>query len=376
MEGNSLSLLTQKEADFESDMERHLYQFLLDKKYFLIVEGAVIHVVVKVLSKLNDVNLNEFNNNSIAKYLGADCQIDLLGQKLSETSTTESCKNLLVCHIIQAEQVDLSNMEKAIIPKLKGESKKLIIVSPKNMFNNLKKLDCGKFLLIDEFNRKVHVDQYWTLYQSITFGFMEQLGKPENSFNVNEPLYVTNEFLIHKAIREGHINIIYFLLACGASLHCEDKKGRDPFELALKKGNDNDVMNALLYKLNSTEWYEFLHRAIKSGKIQYLKLLLQRNFDLNEDKTLLHQSVKNGHLDIVKLLLQKGANVDHLDSDENSPLHIAVIHNHLQIVKYLVSQNAEINLKNMEKKTPLDLSKKYPLVNQYLLRVYNFVECT
>ncbi|AVP87198.1 hypothetical protein phytr_2410 [Candidatus Phycorickettsia trachydisci] len=105
-----------------------------------------------------------------------------------------------------------------------------------------------------------------------------------------------------------------------------------------------------------------LVRAVKEGKIDVVKELLDLGIDVNglDDKffTPLQMAAKCGHYEIVELLLKKGADVDKCEvkswefwqsipnRDESNrheftPLHWAVKHNHNHIVKLLLDSDAD-----------------------------------
>ena len=48
--------------------------------------------------------------------------------------------------------------------------------------------------------------------------------------------------------------------------------------------------------------------------------------------TPLHEACNHGHSDVVSVLIDKGANVNALGMDGDTPLHDAVINNHTQVM--------------------------------------------
>lgn len=60
---------------------------------------------------------------------------------------------------------------------------------------------------------------------------------------------------------------------------------------------------------------------------------------------------------MVKLLIEKGANVNALDSDRNTPLHIAAqgkTDDHHEAAELLIAAGADVNAFNGDQETPLD----------------------
>lgn len=93
--------------------------------------------------------------------------------------------------------------------------------------------------------------------------------------------------------------------------------------------------------------YYILKDNIYDGDIEYVRLLLNNEFDVNyrpdEDHFfLLHVAISYGCNEIVQMLLDKGANVNLCDRSW-SPLHEACRSGHLEIVKVLVQSGAVID---------------------------------
>ena len=67
----------------------------------------------------------------------------------------------------------------------------------------------------------------------------------------------------------------------------------------------------------------------------------------------LHYASQNGHLHIVQHLLSKRAEIDPLDSDEDTPLIEACQYGHLSIVNFLLDKGSNINHRSINMDTPL-----------------------
>ncbi len=70
--------------------------------------------------------------------------------------------------------------------------------------------------------------------------------------------------------------------------------------------------------------------------------------------TLLHRAIESGEIDLVKLLVEEGANLSEKDGLGNAPLHIAVIESRKEIASLLLG--ADVNSKNNDGKTPLHIA--------------------
>ena len=105
-----------------------------------------------------------------------------------------------------------------------------------------------------------------------------------------------------------------------------------------------------------------LHKAVKAGNFQDVKVLILSGIDINEkddfNRTPLYYAVcvSNDMTSIVNILLQNGADPNTADSNLMTPLHIAVQCEFIEIVKMLIAKNAKINTKNSAGSTPLHLA--------------------
>jgi ankyrin repeat protein len=138
----------------------------------------------------------------------------------------------------------------------------------------------------------------------------------------------------HAASYEGHLNIARFLLDLGA----------DP---------------------NATN--EFMRRtplcsAYDGGHPEVMRLLLERGAVADvwhsDDRRLLHNASYSGKLEFTRLLLQHNADVNIRDSNSCTPLHFATVWEHQlpQTVKILLEYQAEVNARTGYDNTPLFLA--------------------
>ncbi|XP_052076994.1 uncharacterized protein LOC127715008 isoform X1 [Mytilus californianus] len=94
--------------------------------------------------------------------------------------------------------------------------------------------------------------------------------------------------------------------------------------------------------------------AMRNGYVNLVKLFLDCNEDLNpENNEYLEVACKTGNLNFVKLLLSKQININKPISDGCTPLHIACKYGILRLMFYLVKNKAEVNCTDMHGNTPL-----------------------
>ncbi|XP_046369650.2 uncharacterized protein LOC124144336 [Haliotis rufescens] len=101
-----------------------------------------------------------------------------------------------------------------------------------------------------------------------------------------------------------------------------------------------------------------LHIASERGRLGIVKLLLSRDFDINEKgprvaATPLHYACQGGHMDVVCYLLQNGAEINSPDWVLRTPLHWAASCGESDIVKILTFNSAHLDVKDDEGLTPL-----------------------
>jgi len=73
---------------------------------------------------------------------------------------------------------------------------------------------------------------------------------------------------------------------------------------------------------------------------------------------LLHIAAEEGHEHIIDLLLRKGASLDEVDEDGQSPLHVAVANGHVEAAERLTRTQpcAQLDLSDKYKMSPLHLA--------------------
>jgi ankyrin repeat protein len=195
-------------------------------------------------------------------------------------------------------------------------------------------------------------------------------------FEVDYKMIVDKNKLLIKYASDGKIDIVSFLLWCGADIHA---KNDDALQWAANNGhteivqllidNDADIhadedaslrysagnghIEVVKILLDNNANFNVLDNcplksAAEFGHIGVVKLLLENGADLHAyDDYALCMSAAKGHLDVVELLLDEGADIY---ADGCAPLKSSARYGHLDIVKILLEEariNAKTNKNNM-----------------------------
>jgi len=114
-----------------------------------------------------------------------------------------------------------------------------------------------------------------------------------------------------------------------------------------------------------------LHLASKNGHLNLVKYLVQEGAEIDyicgrvPVGSPLHYAVWFGHYLVVEFLVSKGANIN-LKGDEcfaGTPLHYASYKGHIPIINYLIQNGASLSILNHEGKTPIQLARTEEIQN-------------
>ena len=180
---------------------------------------------------------------------------------------------------------------------------------------------------------------------------------------------------LHWAVWYGDVDIAVLLVSHGADIHHKTKNfPRTPLHVAVLGGN-RAMVEALITKTGDTiaaKWAP-LHATVASGDRQAVEDLLAKGADVNAKGeggyargegglSALHVAAGKGHKDIAELLITRGADVDEKAKFDTlhhggwTPLYFAICNHHSDVAELLLAKGADVNVKDGRNLMPLHLA--------------------
>ncbi|CAL1263953.1 unnamed protein product [Larinioides sclopetarius] len=164
------------------------------------------------------------------------------------------------------------------------------------------------------------------------------------------------------AVLNGHVEVVSYLIDCGADVNAARHDGTTALEIAVTKNRKN-IVNILINKnaeISVEKERRYLLSAISSGHEDIVEYFLVRNPSNGAPRPEsqeypLHTAVLIGHLNIVKMLLELGVMIGINDKNKYSltPLQIASENGHCEIARLLLLNGAEPNILSDNNLQPL-----------------------
>ncbi len=180
---------------------------------------------------------------------------------------------------------------------------------------------------------------------------------------------------LHWAIWGWDVDIAVLLVSHGGDIHNKTKNyPYTPLHDAVKFGH-RAMVEALVTKTGDTRAAKWapLHATVASGNRQAVEELLAKGADVNAKGeggyargegglSALHVAAGKGHKDITELLITKGADVDEKAKFDTlhhggwTPLYFAISGHHSDVAELLLAKGADVNVKDGRNMMPLHLA--------------------
>ena len=176
-------------------------------------------------------------------------------------------------------------------------------------------------------------DDVWKMFQASSTGDLDQvkaLVARRRELALCEYNYTPP---IHFAVREGHLELVRFLLDQGADPTYRTYPFHDTLLMMAQDRDHHEIAQFLLEilarKFPVTEGVAGFLDAARRGDLARVQSELARDPNLalasnDAGDTALHQAATGGHLPVIHALLDAGANADAVRADGKRPIHCAL----------------------------------------------------
>lgn len=182
----------------------------------------------------------------------------------------------------------------------------------------------------------------------------------------NMCMATTGQTALHKAIKNGHPEVVELLLTNGADFNSSTRHRETPLIVAVRdcQSNQAEILATLLSRkvqLDSRDktGMTALHYAVQHGDMELVELLIKHGANLNlpnlDGRHPVHLCSARGHTEILPGLLSRCRDMNALDLVGNTCLHLAVAERQMEAARLILTHKPRIT-PNSSGETPLDLA--------------------
>ncbi|MHB9146964.1 MAG: ankyrin repeat domain-containing protein [Candidatus Amoebophilus sp.] len=174
---------------------------------------------------------------------------------------------------------------------------------------------------------------------------------------------------LHKAARNGHLEVVEILLEQGANVNVTNIKGLTPYQVAKEVSiltvlgalsiTDVNVLDKRVEKENVSNELKKVHKGgvgVTSASANSLAKNRYDDTDIIRKNKSLQKAIVRGDVERVSKLINTGLDINTKNIDGNTLLHLAVINNHVELVRLLLQLGAKWNVENKSGRTPLQFA--------------------
>lgn len=342
------------------------------------------HNKINELFELSEIELGEIIkfsiNSSIGSKLSYTLQLNYEGKDVGDSQTAiweidaETATKELLKAISTNNNNDIKILELLEVPGIDINIQDEDGYSPLHLAVDLNREVVVKALLAKGANVNTINDAEATpLHTAIRKGspaLIENLLNVEDidinvrDNNGNTPLYL--------AVLEEKQKAIEILVAKGANATIKNNYRYTPLYLAITKKSPQIIGAVLAAKdinvhAKDSDDQTLLHQSTGRGGMVakfIIETLVFKGADVNainiDGETPLHLAAMGGETSVlaIETLIAKGAHVNVMDKKGDTPLHIAIEGGVVGIIKTLLNHGAKLDIENKNKKTPLDLAQE------------------
>lgn len=366
-----LRIVSPVEKNVQCDLDYTDFEW--DPMAFAVAFGHIDAVKI-----LEDEGLDLFQNVGVWEAAGFTHRNDFLNWLLSENQNSQDCiesalfGTVLGNNLIMLEKI-LAKVS-AVNSVFNEDGKTLLHVAAKNNLTEVAEIlikhgvDVNVESKYNEYNPFSRFGRT-PLINAISSDSLEMAQLLiSNGAYINKKVASDDDTVLEAAIKCAGIDVIEFLINCGADVNTINRFDQTPLRLAIEN-NRLDVAKKLIEKgCDVNQRYEYgqtlLHIFIMSEDLGAIRFLISFRANINaRDKkgnAPIHYSVRilsRKGFKIAKLLVKNGVNIEAVNGEFESPLCLSIKNNNFRIAKLLIENGANVNfIGNNENKTLLHLA--------------------